>query len=317
VIRAGAAPELAPTIGATVNQQFAVSSGVIVLGWVLRRFLLDDHGARTVVLLVFNFTLPALVIHTFDGARLDPALVVMPVASVAHGLAIVALGGLAVFAGAPRRDRGLLTMLLPGGNVGMFAYPLVEAALGRAALRPLAMFDVGAAFCSFGLSFAVASHYSRDDARMDLRAAARELMGSVPFLVYVVTLAVALAGVRFPAPVREVASLVAPANMPLALLLLGLHLRFNGAAGQWRPVAGVLLTRLLVGLAVGLPLFFFLPFDRTLRAVLLVGLLLPPPMMPLSHADRFGYDARFVGLVVNAGNVASYFLIWALFNVLQ
>jgi predicted permease len=299
-----------------VNQQLAVSAAVIGLGWLVRRFFLDDRGAHAVVLVVFNVTLPALVVHTFDGARLEPALGVLPAVAVGHGLLMAALGSAVLFRRRPRAERGQLAMLLPGFNVGMFAYPLVEAALGTDALRPLAMFDVGVALCSFGISFALASHFSREDARVDLRVALRELLGSVPFVVYAITLAVTLAGLRFPAPLRAVAALLAPANMPLALLVLGFYLRFAPAPGRWRAVAEVLAVRLVVGLALGVPLYLALPFDRTLRTVLLAGLLLPPAMMPLSHAARFGYDVPLVGLAVNVGNVLGYALLWILFAVL-
>jgi len=72
---------------------------------------------------------------------------------------LAGLGSLVLFRNRPRAERGQLAMLLPGFNIGLFAYPLVEAALGPGALAHLGMFDMGVAFVTFGLAFGVASHF--------------------------------------------------------------------------------------------------------------------------------------------------------------
>jgi len=299
-----------------VNQQFLASTLVIALGWLARRRLVDERGAEALVRLVFNLTLPALVLHTFDGVTLDRSLALLPALAATYGLVMAGLGALVLFRRRPTRERGLLTMLLPGFNVGLFAYPLVEAALGGGALRYLAMFDVGVAFSTFGVSCAVASHYAREGARLDLSVAWRALSRSVPFITYLVALGLALAGWRLPRVVADAAGLLARANGPLALLVLGLYLHLERMPGQWAAVARVVGTRLVAGAAIGVPLWLLLPVDPTFRAVLLAGLLQPhQPLISVSYAVQFGYDARLVGLLLNVANVVSYLLLWAVFNL--
>jgi hypothetical protein len=300
-----------------VNRQFLISTVVIALGWVVRRLLLDERDAQVLVRLVFNVTLPALVIQTFDTVTLEPSLGLLPAIAIAYGLAMAALGSLVLFRARTHKERGQLAMLLPGFNVGLFAYPLIEAALGRGALTHLAMFDMGVAFVTFGVAFGVASHFAREGARLDLAFVGRQLLASVPFVAYMVTLAMGVAGLHFPRLLVEVAGVLARANMPLSLLVLGMYLGFDARPGQWGQLARVLGIRYLLGLAVGGALFLLLPFDATFRTILLVGLVLPPPLITVSYAVQFGYDARFVGLLLNVANVVSYLLLWALFNVLR
>jgi malate permease and related proteins len=300
-----------------MNQQFLVSTVVIALGWVLKRFLIDERGAQVLVRLVFNVTLPALVIRTFDNVSIEPSLGLLPGIAVAYGLFMAGLGSLVLFRKRPRKERGQLSMLLPGFNIGLFAYPLVEASLGAGALKYLAMFDVGTAFATFGVAYAIAGHYSREGARLDLAFAGRQLLGSVPFVVYVLTLLMGIAGIRFPGLLLDASGVLARANMPLSLLVLGMYLGYDTRPGQWRGIGSVLGTRYLVGLAAGVALFLLLPFDATFRTILLVCLVLPPPLIEISYAVQFGYDVRFVGLLLNVANLASYFLLWALFNVLR
>jgi len=300
-----------------VNRQFLVSTAVIALGWVVKRFLLEERDAQVLVRLVFNLTLPALVIRTFDTVTLEPSLGLLPAIAIAYGLLMAGLGTLLLFRGRPRAERGQLAMLLPGFNIGLFAYPLVEAALGPGALAHLGMFDMGVAFVTFGVAFGVASHFARDGARLDLAAVGRQLLASVPFVVYLVTLLVRLAGLRFPPLLVEVSGVLARANMPLSLLILGMYLHFEPRPGQWRQLAQVLGVRYGLGLALGAALFLLLPFDATFRTILLVGLVLPPPLITVAYAVQFGYDVRFVGLLLNVANVTSYLLLWALFNLLR
>jgi len=299
-----------------MNQQFLISTLVIALGWVVKRFLIDERDAQVLVRLVFNVTLPALVIHTFDKVTLEPSLGLLPAIAVVYGLFMAGLG-LVLFRTRAREERGRLSMLLPGFNIGLFAYPLVEASLGAGALKYLAMFDMGVAFITFGVAYAIASHFSREGAELDLAFVGRQLLGSVPFVVYMLTLLMGVAGIRFPGLLLDASGVLARANMPLSLLVLGMYLGFDAGPGQWKEIAGVLGTRYLIGMAAGVALFVLLPFDSTFRTIVLVCLVLPPPLIDVSYAVQFGYDVRFVGLLLNVANVASYFLLWALFNVLR
>ncbi len=300
-----------------MNQQFLVSTVVIALGWVIKRFLIDERGAQVLVRLVFNVTLPALVLTTFDKASLEPSLALLPVIAVAYGLLMAGLGTLVLFRKRPRKERGQLSMLLPSFNIGLFAYPLVEASLGAGALPYLAMFDAGVAFITFGVAYAIASHFSREGAVLDLAFAGRQLLESVPFVAYVLAVLLRVAGIHLPGLLLDASGVLARANMPLSLLVLGMYLGYDTRPGQWKEIGSVLGTRYLVGLAVGVALFVLLPFDATFRTIVLVCLVLPPPLIAISYTVQFGYDVRLVGLLLNVANLTSYFLLWALFNVLR
>ena len=300
-----------------MNRQFLVSTVVIALGWVVKRFLVDERGAQVLVRLVFHLTLPALVLTTFDVASLDPSLALLPAIGVAYGLLMTGFGTLVLFRKRPRKERGQLSMLLPSFNIGLFAYPLFEAALGGGALPYLAMFDAGVAFVTFGVAYAVASHFSREGAKLDLAFAGRQLLESVPFVVYLFAVLLRVAGLHLPGPLLDAAGVLARANMPLSLLVLGMYLGYGARPGQWREIAGVLGARYLVGQGVGAALFLLLPFNATFRTVVFACLVLPPPLITISYAVRFGYEVRLVGLLLNVANLASYFLLWALFNALS
>jgi len=297
----------------SVNQQLLVSTLVIAIGWILRRTILGEADTLTLVKVVFNVTLPALVIHTLGRATLEPSLALLPVLAVAHGLFMAALATQVLFRKRARKERGELSMLMPGLNIGLFAYPFVEGTLGPEALKILGMFDVGVALCAFGIAFAIASHYARPEGAIEWRHVLGRLARSVPMVAYAASLVVGLAGLRWPELLLEVAAVPARANRPLALLLLGMTLDLSSGAGRWGDVARALGARYAVGLAAGVALYLTLPFDPLFRTVVLVCFALPPPLITLSYAVQFGYDHRFVGLLQNVANVVSYVLLWIIF----
>jgi predicted permease len=301
-----------------LNEQFLVNTLVIGVGWMLRRFLLDEAAGAAVVKITLNVTLPALIVSTFSTVRFDRSLALLPALAVGYALFMAVLGPKVLFRRRPRPARGQASYLLPAFNVGLFAYPLIESALGRDGLKYLAMFDMGVAVSTFVVVFAVGRHYAPltvPDA--GFAATARDSLRSVPLVVYGVTLLLSALGVRYPPPFVALAHALAPANMPLALLGLGMFLHFDGARRHWRDLAQILGLRFGFGLAVGLALYFTLPYDPIFRAVVLAALLLPPPVTSLAYAVEFGYDAPFVGLLLNVANVVGYFVLWGVFNFVR
>ena len=136
-----------------------------------------------------------------------------------------------------RSTRGMLSMVLPGLSVGLFAYPLVEAIWGNEGVKYFAMFDMGSAIVIFGICYLLAGYFSSDQGFLDLRSAAGRIARSVPLIVYMLTLAVNLSGLRYPGAVIDVSRVLAKGNMPLSLLLLGIFLEFSFDKGYLKNMA--------------------------------------------------------------------------------
>jgi malate permease and related proteins len=175
---------------------------------------------------------------------------------------------------------------------------------------------MGVAVISFVVVLAIGQHFAREPGSgLSLGPTVRAMLKTVPLIVYLVSVLLSAVGLRYPAPLVAVAQQLAQANMPLALLILGMYLRFDAVASAWRVIARILGVRYLVGLGVGVALYLFLPFSPLYRTVLLAALVLPPPLISLSYAVQLGYDARLVGALLNVANVGSFFLLWGIFNL--
>jgi predicted permease len=225
--------------------------------------------------------------------------------------------GLLVFRNRAREDRGLLAMMMPAFNMGLFAYPLVEGVLGRQALLYLSMMDIGNAVVGFAGNYLIGACFSPKHAGISFRKIIVMAITTIPLVMYILTLVIAMTGQHYPSMVVEASHLIAKANMPLALLVLGIFLSFQFEARHWGDIIKILAMRYALGIIAGVALYHFLPFNHLFLVVVLVSMLMPPPMMTIPFGVEFDYDLKFIGTTLNFGNVTSYVLLYATFLALS
>ena len=142
-----------------VNQQFILSLSIIALGYVIKRLrILTENDAEVLARIILNVTMPALILTTFSRLTLEPSLLLLPVIGLFNGI-FICVSSMLLFRGAERNRRGLLAMALPGANMGLFAYPLVEGIWGEAGLKYIAMYDVGTSLVIFVICYLAGCHF--------------------------------------------------------------------------------------------------------------------------------------------------------------
>lgn len=295
---------------AAINTQFIISMLIIGMGYTLKRMgVLKDTDGEAISRIVFNLTLPALAFHSLSGGTLHLSTLQLTGMSFFYGTFMMGLVFL-LTRREPRHIKGLFALLIPGFNIGLFAFPLVEAIFGSQGIVYLIMFDMGNALVVFGLCFIFGRYYSKDGGSLSPRSILGSLLRSIPFMAYMTALTLNLLGVTLPPVLLALSDTLAKANMPLSLLLLGLFLGFQMEAGHWRKMLTVLGVRYGLGAATGTTLYFLLPHHPVLSPMLLILFVLPISMTSLPYSVQLGYDRRFVGTVNNLTIVLSFFLLW-------
>jgi predicted permease len=296
----------------TINSQFAMSLSIILLGYFLKKMgILKESDGEVISRLIFNVTLPAIVINVFSTMYIDKTLLLIPVICLVFGLMMTVVG-LIVFKGESRRQKGMLTMMVPSFNIGLFAYPLVESIWGTEGLRYFGMFDMGNAFIVFAVCYIIASIYSSNEGEICYKNILSKVLKSIPFLTYIITLSINLLGLSIPKPIIEMTGIISKANMPLALLVLGLYLSFSFKKEYLKNMAKIIALRYIIGLGVGILLYTFVPLDPMFKKTMLIGFILPISLTVIPYSVEFGYDTRFVGTVNNLTIIISFLLMWGI-----
>lgn len=265
--------------------------------------------------IIFNITLPALIISTFNSMKLDISLAFLGITSFLFGI-LMCLAAIFAFKNEDKKLRGAFSMMLPGFNVGLFAYPVVEAIWGYEGLKYFGMFDMGNSITMFVTCYLIANYFSANDKPINFKTTSRKLFTSIPLMCYIITLIINISGLHYPEPVINICKVLGKANMPLSLLLLGICLNFNMDKIYRKNVIKVLSIRYIVGLAIGLIFFIFVPFGKLFKYTILIGLTLPVGMAVIPYAVEFNYDKRLIGTVCNITLILSFILIWIIVNVL-
>ncbi|MFC4403487.1 AEC family transporter [Gracilibacillus xinjiangensis] len=298
------------------NEQFLISIFIIAVGFLLKKTnIVKEEDGEGVARIIFNLTLPCLIIVTFNDVAFTSSLFYLILIAFFYGI-VIGFIALFIFRKQSRHDSGMFSMMVPGLNIGLFAYPLVEGLWGLEGLKYFGMFDVGNAFIVFGLSYIIAGIYSDNTGIVETRAITYKLAKSIPLQTYLVMCLFSIIGWNVPVFVMDVSSIISKANMPLSLLLLGLYLNFSFAKGYGKLITTYLITRYGIGIVLGLLCYYLLPVEEMFRFTLLVGFILPASMSVLPYSIIFGYNQRLVGTVSNITIMISFVLIWLIVNVM-
>jgi hypothetical protein len=278
----------------TVGPVFAV----IALGYLLAgRRALDLPTLSNLAILV---TSPALMFSVLSGSE----LVAAQWAVLAGGTVFVAAGA-AVLAVAYLRTvgEGRVGVLLPAifANAGNMLLPSARLAFGPEGLEAAAIVFVTAAMLTstFGIWIAKGENGLREMLKLPL------LYGSVGGL------ALALTDTVLPRLVMEPIEMLADMAIPILLLSLGAQLRNLPIAELRHSIAAVVIR---MGGGVAFAAIFVALFDvqGLDRQVLLLSSVMPPAVINVVFAERYGRDPSLVASSIVIGTFASVVTIPAL-----
>lgn len=296
------------------NSVFLITLGIATMGFLIKKFdFVTEKDGKSISKFLMHTTFPALMIVSTIRIDFKPALFFSPLLCIALG-SIMTLIGWFWFSGYSDRLRGMLTMACGGLNVGLFAFPIIEGIWGREGLVYVAMFDIGNTIITFGLVYSVGSYFAvkEEGASVEFKKVLRKVLQLPPLQAMFIGLTINALDIELPAVAYDFLDVLAKANKPLVLLLMGIYMSFALEKSQVWAVVKVLSIRYGCGLLAVVLLYFFLPEPSMFRNVLIVCVILPIGMTILPFADELNYDSRIAGVLVNVSLIVSFLLMWGL-----
>jgi predicted permease len=308
---------------ADVNVVFLLSILIVAIGYLVKKLkILEESDGDTIAKIIFNITLPAVILKFTTVIKFDLSLALLPLISIVFGF-IMAFIAILVFRNHPSHIKGAMIMTTVGFNVANFFFPLVEGIWGQTGMQYIVLVDAGNAFTIFILCYILATVYSpknkEEISKIDFKFILKRLVRSVPLLSYIIALAINFTGLLIPSFISDLIDIIARANTALALLLLGIFLHFRFKKSEWMSIIKVLILRYSIGLFAGISLFFLLPsniFSPLFRIIIGLSLILPVGLAVIPFSVENGYDQRVVTMAVNLTIIISFGLIWVLILIL-
>ena len=304
---------------ADANARLALAVSTIGFGYFMKRVgLADIDVGKALLKILFNATLPSVLLMTFASLTFDATSVAVSLCAMAQ--AAVLFAAHLAFRGTGRnaKDTALLAGSCVGVNLGTFAYPLVEAVWGPQGLTRLVLFD---SVNQWSLLIIAPLIYASTIAgpafspKQALNNVKKQLL-SPCLLAMFAAVALRVVGLTLPAPVVAFTSSLAVANKPVALLALGVLFEPALRSEQIRDVASLLALRygacLLLG--AGLVAAFSSLLGPAVLGVVLAALISPVPLLTVTYAVDYGCDVGLGAAAVNAAMVCSFALLLAVAN---
>ncbi|WP_235976296.1 AEC family transporter [Niallia circulans] len=112
------------------NTQFLYSVIIIGIGYFFKqRNIIKEKDGEGLARIIFNITLPCLIITTLHNVIIEKSLLILVFLGLFYGV-LISIIGLFLFRNEANKQKGMLGMLIPGFNIGIFAYPLVQGIWG-------------------------------------------------------------------------------------------------------------------------------------------------------------------------------------------
>ena len=288
---------------------------IILLGALLRKagvFQRSDFGILSTLLL--KVALPATIISGFAGKTVDPALLSLALLGLGAGLLYMGLAWLLN----RRSSREMLAfdlVNLSGYNIGCFTLPFVQAFLGPAGVVATSLFDIGNACICLGGSTSVAK-MARDGSKFSLKRLGLNLVRSAPLVCYILMTVLSLAGVTLPAPIFSLADIIGSSTSFLAMFMIGVGFRLETDRAQLGRILRHLAVRYGVSILLALLFWFVLPFDESVRKVLVILVFSPIGSAAPAYTSELEGDVGLSSAINSIAIVISIIVITTLLTVM-
>ncbi|GAH78544.1 unnamed protein product, partial [marine sediment metagenome] len=178
-----------------------------------------EENGKTIAKVVFNVTLPALILNVIISIEITPSLGLITLISILYCIPILVLA-FTLFRNYPKEIKGLIFMAVIGFNVGHFAYPLIEGIWNEEGLKYIAMFDIGNAMVIFVICYVIGLIYSPKNDFQDKKELVKnilfKLLKSAPLMSYIIAIILNFLNIGFPIFVLDLLDVLSRANMALS-----------------------------------------------------------------------------------------------------
>lgn len=290
----------------------------LTLGYILKVIgFFGPTDYRILAKITINVTLPCAVVASFGSQHLEMSL--LGVSAAAFVLNIVNCL-YAVLTSRPIHDKKLRCldiMCVTGFNMGNFLIPFAQQFMGDTGVAVGALFDAGNSPMCTGGHYIVASAVCRTDGeKLTVRDVLRRLITSVPLVVYILMILLLLLHIPIPAPMTQICQLTGSANAFVSMFMMGMMFEIHFNREYMKSAAFVLARKYLFALAAAIVFYTLLPFDLSVRKVMVLCAFAPIPSLSAVFTERFDGNVGLCSFITSCSFIISSLIIAVLVAVL-
>lgn len=213
-----------------------------------------------------------------------------------------------------REVTGSLMLVGVLGNTSFVGIPVIQAYFGESALPYVLIYDQLGSFLvlsTYGTFISV--YYSRED-NVDIKAIAIKIITFPTFIALLMSLF--LIGTTFNPVITSVLSSLASTIIPLALVSVGLQLKFKLPREDMKPFATAIGVKLLLAPMIAICIAYVFSWESEVANVSIMESAMGPMITAGAVASMTGLAPRLSSAIVGYGIMISLFTSWVIFNIL-
>lgn len=241
--------------------------------------------------IVLRITLPCALIVGFNTFPLNLSLLFLAALSLVVCV-LQEIAGFLLGHRHGRRAQAFGVFNVGGHNIGLFAMPYLSGMLGPHSIVYAMIFDVGNTLAIASIGYAWGTSLSRPNEKISPLRFTKQILRSPVFDTYIVLLLLGIFHLHLPRAVVSFATIVGGANTFLAMFMIGIGLKISLPRHKYAQAAQYLGLRYALASCFALAVWFFLPAEQIVRAVLTVLFFAPLPAMSAGFTGEAGGDVE-------------------------
>lgn len=269
---------------------------IILVGFFIKQLgLVKKADGKVLATIIVTITLPATIVIGMNSMEINQDFLVLASIAIVMNFALVLIGQLLwrkhIFL-----ERALMMYSISGYNIGNFTLPFVQSFFPLA-IPFLFMFDVGnCLMIAGGTQILVARINPNSLKKLSLSVIVKTLLGSLPFLTYLVMVGLRSLQLSLPVAVIEIIELFARGNGFLSLLMIGIYLELRLPKSERKAVGGILFWRYTLATLCALFFYFIVPFQTPLiKIVVTLVCFAPIPTFAVINSVAAGVKEEITG----------------------
>ncbi|MBC8278238.1 MAG: AEC family transporter [FCB group bacterium] len=286
---------------------------LFLLGYFLKRIkLLDLSAADLLLKLVFNVSLPALIILSVSGIDLQAGFILLPISAVIIVLITYVVSY--VLGNILKLNKTTFGVYLVGAMIMnmAFVYPFVIAAYGAEGLARAVLFDFGNGAVTLTFVYFIACKYGSGGKSSELF---KKLLISPPIWGLIIGLVLNISGLRIPLVLENFLHMAGDMTIALIMLSLGIYLNLNLKGAL--PLLSSAVIRSGFGLLAGLALVSLFGLEGIIRKIVLISSAAPVGFNTLTFSAMENLDKEFAAKLVSFSTLAGIIIIPLLITILD
>jgi len=297
-------------------ENFALIFVALFIGYIINKG--DIFPKDTPIILnqfILYISLPAMALLQIPKLSFSfEVLIPVIIAWIVMGLSAIVIFYISKFFDFSRRVTGALMLVGVLGNTSFVGIPVIQAYFGDSALPYVLMYDQLGSFIMLSTYGTFISVYYSSAEDVNVKAIAVKIITFPPFISLLVALF--LIGTTFHPVVTSVLSSLASTIVPLALVAVGLQLKFKLPREDLKPFFSALGVKLILSpiLAIGISMIF--SWDNKAAAVSIMEAGMGPMITAGVVASMAGLAPRLSSAIVGYGVLLSFFTTWVLYTLI-